>query len=46
MNYNISLIELIDYSDGSRRTTSGGHDFDDWGHIRLRRVATKWDVVE
>jgi len=46
MNYNTLLIELIDYSDGSRRTTSGGHDFDDWGHIRLRRVATKWDVVE
>jgi len=46
MNYNDALIDLVDYSDGARTIISNGHDFDDWGHIRLRRVATKWDVVE
>ena len=35
---------LVDYSEGLNKF--GGHDFDDWGHINLRRVATSWKVVE
>ena len=46
MNYNTSLIGLVDYSDGARTIISNGHDFDDWGHIILKRVATSWKVFE